>query len=190
MSDHGFETENIMAAFPPVLTRDRSITALGRVMASAMVRLMGETDLTRIYANIGALPEALLDILAYDFKIDWWDPNYPVETKRALFQDGWRVHRLLGTPEAVNLVIRAVFGEGRMTDWYEYGGEPYHFRVEANNTGVAGDDWIGYFMRLLATVKRLTSCLDGITVSTQMPEDTVHLGGAAASVTRLSIPAG
>lgn len=190
MNSHGLTRENIVGALPGALREDPSAVALAEAVAQALEDRVGEIDRLRLYPEIDRLDGEILDILARDFKIDWWNPDYSVEVKRALFRDNWRVHRLLGTPEAVNLVIRAVFGGGRMVDWYDYGGEPHHFKVEADNTIGVQEDWNTYFMRLLRYVKRLTSWLDGITVVTHLPEDQANVGGAMAQVTRLFVPEG
>ncbi len=190
MSDYGITAENLMRTLPIALRQDPSAVALAEAFAEVLVGRVEEIDRVRIYPDVDKLEGEILDQLAYDFKIDWWNPDYSVEVKRALFRDNWRVHRLLGTPEAVNLVIRAVFGGGRMVDWYEYGGEPHHFKVEADNTIGVQEDWNTYFLRLLKYVKRLTSWLDGITVVTHIEEDTAHLGGVMAQSTRIFIPEG
>ena len=55
-------------------------TATMQALASSISGVLAarpvEIDLLRIYTQIDSLPEGLLDILAYDFKIDWYDPTY------------------------------------------------------------------------------------------------------------------
>ena len=75
MSDsHGLTKENLLFTFPVSLRENQSIAALGNVMAEALARRPEEIDRLRIYPAIDQLDERLLDILAYDFKVDWWDP--------------------------------------------------------------------------------------------------------------------
>ena len=78
--------------------------------------------------------ETVLDILAWDFKVDWWDPEYSIEEKRRTLKGSWRVHKTLGTKAAVEKAIRAIYPGTRVLEWWEYGGEPYHFRLDINIT--------------------------------------------------------
>jgi phage tail P2-like protein len=87
-----------------------------------------------IYARIGALPEELLDILAYDFKVDWWDANYTLEEKRQTLKDSWNVHRRLGTKAAVERAISAIYKDTKVSEWFEYGGAPYTFKLQIDVT--------------------------------------------------------
>ena len=73
--------------------------------------------------------DQLLDILANDFKVDWWDANYTLEEKRRTLKDSWNVHRRLGTKAAVVLAISAIYPDTQVSEWWEYGGKPYHFKL-------------------------------------------------------------
>ena len=97
MSDHGYSVANILDQLPRVLAEDRRMAALATAIARALMTHLEETPLAEIYTRIDELPEAVLDILAYDFKIDWYDYNYPVEAKRNLIKTNYYVHRHLGT---------------------------------------------------------------------------------------------
>ena len=93
-----------------------------------------------LYTRIKELPENLLDILAYDFKVDWWDPNYTLEEKRQTFKDSWYVHKHLGTKAAVVTAIRDIYPLTTLEEWFEYeGGQPYHFRLRIDITSDSGD---------------------------------------------------
>lgn len=78
--------EEFLRALPPVLRNDRRMMALGQVVAEELSDRMSEIEKAAIYPRIDELDEALLDILAYDFKVDWYGYDYPLETKRALLK--------------------------------------------------------------------------------------------------------
>lgn len=131
---HGFTVENILASFPPALDQDRKMHALAETICRELVEERGLADEARIYANIDELPEELLDILARDFKVDWWDANYTLEEKRATLKDSWRVHRILGTPAAVLTAISDIYPDTQLFEWWTYGGQPYHFKLVIDAT--------------------------------------------------------
>lgn len=126
---HGITVENLFSSFPAALLSDPHLSALARAMATAFVQLGDDTKRALIYPAISQLPEELLDILAYDFKVDWYDYDYPVEAKRDLIKTNFYVHRHLGTKGAVKAALSAIFPGSLVEEWFEYGGKPYFFRV-------------------------------------------------------------
>ena len=69
----------------------------------------------------------------WEFHVDIWqniegDP-LTTEKKRELINESIDWHRHKGTRYAVDQMLKIVFGQGRVTEWYEYGGEPYFFRI-------------------------------------------------------------
>lgn len=160
----GLTRETVLSTLPSVLRRDASAYALADALAQLLAGRVGEVDLLRIYPDIDRLDEGLLDILAYDFKVDWWNQDYSLDEKLQTMKNNWRVHRMLGTKKAVELAVSNVFGEGKVLEWFEYGGSPGHFKV----SGIAPDKIEGRydaFMSLLGVVKRQSAVLDSITIN-------------------------
>ncbi len=165
MSDaHGITKENLLFAFPVGLRENPSIAALGDVTAEALAKRPAEIGLLSLYARIDELPEDLLDILAYDFKVDWWDRNYSIEEKRRTLKGSWYVHKHMGTKAAVETAISAIYPHTRVLEWFEYGGEPYHFRLDINITNDSIDsDKQRRVLERLNFYKNLRSHNDGVT---------------------------
>lgn len=136
---NGLTKENLLFTFPAGLRENPSIAALGDVTMGALAKRPAEISRLSIYPRIDELPEKLLDILAYDFKVDWWDQNFTLEEKRQVFKDSWYVHQHLGTKAAVETAIRAIYPLTQVEEWFEYGGEPYHFRLNIDITSDSGD---------------------------------------------------
>ena len=134
MNKHGITKENLVETLPPALRTDPSVVALAESLADVLVARLPEIDRLLLYPAIDTLDEPLLDILAYDYKVDWWDPEYTLEEKRRTLKDSWRVHKLLGTKAAVVMAISAIYPHTKVLEWFEYGGEPYHFRLDINIT--------------------------------------------------------
>lgn len=170
MSDeHGITAKNIMATLPPVLATDDNTEALAYSTAQILEMRLGEIRTLRLYSRIDELPEELLDILAYDFKVDWWSADYSLEEKRRTLKESWYVHRILGTKAAIERAISAIYPETTVEEWFEYGGEPYHFRLWINLTD---DDVDSERMRRvldrLNYYKNLRSHNDGIRYFTDL----------------------
>ena len=135
----GITRENLLLIVPPALTHDPAMMARAAADAEALAARLAEIDRVRIIPNIDALDETVLDILARDFKVDWYDPGYSLEEKRRTVKSSWRVHKTLGTKAAVETAIRAIYPLTTVEEWFEYGGEPYHFRLNIDITSDSGD---------------------------------------------------
>ena len=71
----------------------------------------------------------MLDVLAVDWKIDWYDTELTVEQKRRIVKTALTVRRLMGTAAAVKLQVHAIYPEATVTEWFQYDGRPGCFRV-------------------------------------------------------------
>lgn len=134
MSEHGLTAENFLLTLPPALAADENMRALAQAVAQVLARRPGEIEQTLIYPRISRLDGPLLDILARDFKVDWWDSDYSLEEKRRTLEGSWQVHKTLGTRAAVEQAISAIYPNTRVQEWFEYGGGPYRFRLEIDIT--------------------------------------------------------
>ena len=141
---HGFTKENLLRSLPPGLANDPRMVALAEAIAGLLVQQKEETGRLSIYPQIGKLDEALLDILAHDFKVDWWDSDYTLTEKRRTLQTSWQVHKTLGTKAAVQKAITAIFPNTTIEEWFEYGGQPYPVPTTARYTiTIPPDDLAG-----------------------------------------------
>ena len=187
-SKYGPTKERLIAALPVALQNDPSVVALAETVAEALAMRPMEIDRLRIYSQIDLLDEPLLDILAHDYKVDWWDADYSLEEKRRTLKDSWRVHKVLGTKAAVETALRAIYPKAQVQEWFEYGGEPYRFKLDIDLTGELSDaarPW-----RVLERVnyyKSLRSHLDSIEFTIDMGAAILYAGGSAGTVVRLGL---
>ena len=129
MSEYGITAENLLRTLPPVLANDAGMRALGVTLAGALADLATLPKLVNIYSRIDELDEGLLDILAKDFKVDWYGYNFPTGAKRAQLKDSFHVHRHLGARGATEKALRDIYPGTEVEEWFEYSGQPFYFRV-------------------------------------------------------------
>lgn len=129
---------SLIESFPYVLSHDEEISLLASLVAEELMDLWEKDNLAAIYTRIDELDSELLDILAVDFKVDWWDADADVDEKRKTFKAHWEVHRKLGTPGAVRTAISTIYESTDIEEWFDYGGEPYHYRILIN----LGKEWM------------------------------------------------
>lgn len=120
-----------------------------------------------MYSNIDNLKDdafghSLADELAWQFHVDYYDKTADIETKKQLVKQSIKIHRKKGTPQAVVDLLQTAFpSDAILLEWFDYGGEPYHFKIVTS-------EFEGYdtteFLKALDTVKNARSYLDGVTV--------------------------
>ncbi len=154
---------DFLSTLPSVLKNDAAFCAMAGAIATELRLLLEETEKAVIYTMIDELPEELLDVLAYDFKVDWYDDSYSLSEKRATLKDSWNVHRKLGTKYAVEKALSAIYENATVEEWFEYGGDPYHFKllIPADQTTL---DFTKHtkVLSLVDYYKNLRSALDGV----------------------------
>lgn len=191
MNSHGLTKANLVATLPVALQKDPSAVSLAEAIADLLARRPQEIEQLLIYPVIDRLDEQLLDILARDFKVDWYDPDYSLEEKRRTLKSSWRVHKTLGTKAAVDEAISAIYPNSGAVPWFEYeGGQPYHYRLEINATGtMATLEKQARVLDLVRYYRSLRDRLDEIHYTIEAKEPaTLRLGGAAAVVVCFPVP--
>lgn len=188
MSNHGYSAANILNQLPSVLADDKRMAALAAAIAKALMVHLGELPLAEIYTRIDDLPEDLLNILAHDFKIDWYDYDYPIAAKRNWIKAGFYVHRHLGTTGAMQEAIRAIYPNSEVEEWFDYGGNPYYFKVVIDLTNAfLSPEGHERVINRINTYKNLRSHVDEIKYIFRPHEpDIMRMGGCMATV--VSIP--
>lgn len=121
--------ENLLRAFPYALSRDDGMKTLATVVSDELQQLYNGNKRLIIYTNIFRLDEQLLDILARDYKVDWYLYDGTLETKRSQINSCIYVHRHLGTKGALMFALSDICPGTEIEEWFEYGGRPHYFRI-------------------------------------------------------------
>ena len=175
---------------PQNLSSQTRTQALAYAVGRQVDKLLAMADRMVIWADLDRVPEQLLDYLAAELRTPAYSADYPVETKRTLVRQSLLFYAAMGTPAAVDQLIRAIFSTGQMEEWFEYGGEPHHFRATIGAAGVTiGPAELDAFRRVLSSVKRLSSWLDSIATVTPMESRPVRVAAApCGSYARTTLP--
>lgn len=166
----GLTAKNMVRMLPEPMKRDNGTAAMARVAAEELERRGTESKLPQLWGQFDGMAGGLLDILAEDLGMTWYDSDAAVAVKQELLKNSGQVFRRLGTKWAVENVIGTYFGEGFVKEWFEYEGDPGHFRVYSSNPSV-NQERLEEFLSLLERVKRTSAKLDGIfiTLTGMMP---------------------
>lgn len=119
-------------------------------------------DMTRTVAVIDSLPEHILDVLAVEMRTPYYREEMEIETKRRIIKRTMMWHLTAGTPGAVEELVAAVFGEGEVKEWFEYGGKPYRFKIVTN--ALLTEDMNAFFSDMIQIVKNIRSHIEVIEI--------------------------
>lgn len=149
---------------PQFMREDLAVKGLAAGIDEIVPGLSASLSILSTWDHIDELPESELDALAWELDIVWYDVGASIDTKRDLIHNCMQVHRSLGTKWAVESVIESYFGDGYLSEWFEYNGDPMHFRVYSNNPSLTSER-LTEFLNLLEKVKRASAVLDGIYIT-------------------------
>ena len=167
---------DLLRLLPRFMRSDPMAVALCAALRPGMDR-MADSIARMQLRDYDNLPSDVLDELAWQMNVAWYDPEADLPTKRAIIASAMEVYRTIGTPWAVEQVAIDYFGDASVQEWPEYGGEPYHFRVHTTSI-VEGTRNAAKFRQVIEQMKNLRSVLDTILVETTLPAATHHVSAA------------
>lgn len=155
---------DIIKLLPQFMRKDGAAQGISGAVSPFIQELSKAIDLMSSWDKIDELPEAELDELAWELNLVWYDKAADISIKRTLIKNGIHMHSKLGTKWAVEEIIKTYFGVGQIREWWDYAGEPGHFKVLSTNPSITNERF-DEFLRLLDSVKRTSAHLDGVLIT-------------------------
>lgn len=93
---------------PPSITEDEKVSAAVLAIDPKLRLAAGEIGLLPILSRLDELPEAWLDLLAWQWHADAYDEALTIGQKRAIVRRTLIVHRYKGTPYAVKQALEGL----------------------------------------------------------------------------------
>lgn len=154
---------------PQSLKGDPFMVALAEAVEKELKDAYREAEKLANLHDVDNLPEPVLDYL-----LTQWHVTYDegaglattIEEKRRLVKNAYKLHRIKGTKRALEMVLEMLNIRGVIKEWFEYGGEPHHFRIEIMEVTTKGlsDDTFSLLDRLIEQYKRKSSLLESIRI--------------------------
>lgn len=149
---------------PPPLAGDERFRALGQLTAR-----ISDIDLSPLLiylvdtVNASALPN-----LAEQFHIlgEGWQFARDDDERRLLLKRAIELHRYKGTRWAIEQVLETLDLSGQISEWFEYGGEPYYFKINVDLSSRGIDEaTFDALVALINEYKNVRSHLERLTLS-------------------------
>ena len=127
-----------------------------------------------IYPAIDMLGSELINTLAIQMHCDFYDDTLPLAVRRNLVKNSIAWHRIKGTPAAVEQMIQTVYQTGVVEEWFDYGGEPFFFKVNLGDSQITTQK-IKNLIKMINVSKNVRSWLEVLRFS-KSRDSTRYLG--------------
>lgn len=165
-------TVKLLDILPESIRSDPQVRAMSEAISSELRAVSAAIAETILLPRIDELAEEIVDLLAYQQHVDFYEADLVLQQKRDLAKQSVAWHRRKGTKWAVEQVVSIIFQNAIVSEWFEYGGEPYFFRVETEETLKAETD-LDRLVRLIDATKNTRSWLENITI-----KRTINMGSS------------
>lgn len=122
----------LLNLLPPNLQNDPDMMAAANSVDKEFLDVVNSAKECILLPNIDNLPSNVVDVLAWQQHVDFYDVALDLDKKRELVKNSIRWHRKKGTPAAVEEVVSTFFKNSKVQEWFEYDGKPYFFKVVFN----------------------------------------------------------
>ncbi len=173
---------------PKFILNDKNGYAVAKAIEAAM-QIFNDTLLlgVSILTDAETMPEWRLDEIGWEYGLPF-DYTTTPEVKRKWVQNAYMQSRLYGTKTGVESFLKAIFEGVEVKEWFDYSGDPYHFRVALD--GEYTNDNLSRVIGAVNEMRSVRSTFDKMTF--RLPpidaERSVYVGTALHGVVNLDIP--
>lgn len=159
---------------PEFMKNDITDMALAEMVNFAMKKIYPRIIKLSIWNQLENMDETELDQLAGYLSVSWYWYGATIGQKRQLIKDARKVHRHLGTVWALQYVLTIYFGEAKIIEWPDYGGDYGHFKTETYNQEAINEK-AEEFLKIVNLLKRTSATLDEIVVYASSTMDDYYI---------------
>ncbi len=156
---------NFIDLLPHNLQSDETIKQFAEVLENEIVTLDNIISQLTIYANIDTLNEAYIDAMADAFHIthnEGYQFADTLDKKRSLVKNAISLHKHKGTLYSIRQVLDTLDLKGNILEWFEYDGEPYHFKLDIDLSDGVSFETVNKLIALINEFKNARSHLERI----------------------------
>ena len=93
---------SLMDILPDSILADKKVAAAAQALDAELQAVTQAAVETMHIPRIDILPEAVIDLLAWQWHVDFYEPlGMDIDTKRRLIKESIAWHRIKGTPAAI-----------------------------------------------------------------------------------------
>lgn len=152
------------------------VQALSYALQQSLSMICKFSDSVRVMAAIDDMPEKVIDNLAVELNLPCFHPESGISVKRALVKDAFIWHTIAGTASAIRRYFSTISQDTDIQEWFDYGGNPYHFRIIATvpDNQEVNENTLRDIGVQLERLKNARSILDEALIVKEHNHNTVH----------------
>ena len=123
---------------PPSIKTDDTVKNIIAAIDPELLNVSDAISEAFIISRLDSLPEPVLDLLAWQWHVDFYELAHNIDAKREMVKSSIEWHRHKGTRYAIVKALEMLGVEARFEAWHENEDtkdQPYTFTVEAKLTG-------------------------------------------------------
>lgn len=152
------QDSQIVQILPEYLSERASVQAVSFALSQAVKKLIKYCENISVFAVVDMASDHVLDRLAMELNTQYYNDSLPIQTKRNLVKNTMVWYMSAGTPQAVEELVIKVFGKGEVKEWFQYGGEPFFFKILTN--APMDQNSIKQFTEMITRIKNTRSHLE------------------------------
>ncbi len=162
---------------PSSVKDDEVISNLSKALSSELQNITNNINQILFYPNIKQLPETIIDLLAEQFQVNFYDIlGLDLEVKRELVQNSMLWNKKKGTKAVMQQMISTLYNSNcTIKEWFEYDGEPYHFKLFIDNVSFKKED-LDNITYIINELKNVRSHLESIAIN-MIVKSNLYCGG-------------
>ena len=177
---------------PENINSDETVKAIFAALNPEGILISDSISEALILSRIDYLSEDILDLLAFQFHVDFYDLAATLDMKREAVKGSVIWHMKKGTEWAILKALSMIGIEGEFLHWKDTGDEPYTFRIKAKITGdfyrtQGRDKIIESIRRAVMESKSARSYFKGLDTSIEFHDDMNIYAGLFDALTGFQI---
>ncbi len=137
-------------------------TPLEQAMEKGMEQISTIPVQNDILWNADNCPAPFLPFLGWALSVDNWDSSWSEEIKRRVIKNAFKIQQYKGTTGSMKDALNALGSGLQVDEWWQYGGEPYHFRIRISTGSEITD--LESLVKVALSAKNERSVMDNLVV--------------------------
>lgn len=127
-----------------------------------------------VWSDLDHADPKYYDYMAMTIRAPYYKSEYNDKQKLNLIKSALAAQRYAGTIKAIKELLSNSILYARFVPWYEYGGDPYHFKIETSDEP-NGESRV-LFESMLQRVKAARSIIDGVEIDHDPIKNMLYIG--------------
>ena len=167
------ENGGLYASFPPNMQNAEN-KALCYAIERQIKRMVTLARRLNVWGDLEHVAPAHYDYIAACLGSLYYRSDMPPDAKLEIIKKSMLTYRYAGSIKAIEELLCSLFDDAEFVPWYQYGGKPYHFKI--NVSGDPNAETKEALNKILQKVKSARSVIDAVEIKERTVTSTCYIG--------------